>query len=123
MNVAITGASGMIGKRLRKRLVEAGHTALPIPRAADDSALAEILAPADVVVNLAGEPVAQRWTEAARKRIHDSRVEGTRRLGNALATPSASTSTRSHTAAAKSRSCSAMITVRSNDRTRSSSSS
>jgi uncharacterized protein (TIGR01777 family) len=78
----------MIGKRLRKRLVEAGHTALPIPRAADDSALAEILAPADVVVNLAGEPVAQRWTEAARKRIHDSRVEGTRRLVNALSTPS-----------------------------------
>ena len=84
MNVAITGASGMIGKRLRQRLAETGHTALPIPRAAGDSALAEILASADAVVHLAGEPVAQRWTEAAKKRIHDSRVEGTRRLVNAL---------------------------------------
>jgi uncharacterized protein (TIGR01777 family) len=37
---------------------------------------------------LAGEPVSQRWTEAAKKRIHDSRVEGTRRLVNALSTQS-----------------------------------
>lgn len=38
----------------------------------------------DAVVHLAGEPVAQRWTEDAKKRIADSRVEGTRRLINAL---------------------------------------
>jgi len=36
------------------------------------------------MVHLAGEPIAQRWTEAAKKRIYDSRVEGTRRLVNAL---------------------------------------
>jgi uncharacterized protein (TIGR01777 family) len=36
------------------------------------------------VVHLAGEPVAQWWTEAAKKRIHDSRVEGTRVLVNKL---------------------------------------
>jgi uncharacterized protein len=40
------------------------------------------------VVNLAGEPIAQRWTAAAKIRIYDSRVEGTRRLVNALATES-----------------------------------
>jgi uncharacterized protein len=84
MNVAITGASGMIGKRLRQRVVEAGQMALPISRAAGDSALAEILASADAIVHLAGEPVAQRWTDVAKKRIHDSRVEGTRHLVNAL---------------------------------------
>ena len=37
------------------------------------------------MVHLAGEPVSQRWTEAAKKRIHDSRVEGTRNLVTALA--------------------------------------
>jgi uncharacterized protein (TIGR01777 family) len=88
MNVAITGASGMIGKRLRERLEESGHTGSAIPRAAGDSALAEILASADAVVHLAGEPVAQRWTKAAKKRISDSRVEGTRRLVSALSSQS-----------------------------------
>ena len=88
MNVAITGASGMIGKRLRQRVVEAGQMALPISRAAGDSALAEILASADAIVHLAGEPVAQRWTDSAKKRIHDSRVEGTRHLVNAMSAQS-----------------------------------
>jgi uncharacterized protein (TIGR01777 family) len=84
VNVTITGASGFLGTRLRERLAEAGHTALPIPRAASDAVLAELLASTDAVVHLAGEPVAQRWTEAAKKRIIDSRVEGTRHLVNSL---------------------------------------
>jgi len=88
VNVAITGASGFLGTRLRERLIEAGHTARSIPRGASDAALAEMLASADAVVHLAGEPVAQRWTEAAKKRIYDSRVEGTRHLVNALSTQS-----------------------------------
>jgi uncharacterized protein (TIGR01777 family) len=88
MNVAITGASGMIGKRLRQRVVEAGQMALPISRAAGDSAIGEILASADAIVHLAGEPVAQRWNDAAKKRIHDSRVEGTRHLVNAMSSQS-----------------------------------
>lgn len=46
------------------------------------------LASADAVVHLAGEPVSQRWTAGAKRRIHDSRVEGTRRLVSALAAQS-----------------------------------
>jgi uncharacterized protein len=81
MNIAITGASGLIGARLRERVAEAGHTVLGISRDATPPAC-------DALVHLAGEPVSQRWTEAAKKRIHDSRVEGTRRLVNALSTQS-----------------------------------
>jgi uncharacterized protein len=77
MIIAITGARGMIGTRLRQKLEEAGHSALAIPRG---GAVPEC----DSIVNLAGEPVAQRWNEAAKQRIHDSRVEGTRALVNAL---------------------------------------
>jgi uncharacterized protein (TIGR01777 family) len=77
VNIAITGASGMIGKRLQQRLVEAGHTALAVPREAE-------VPTCDAIVHLAGEPIAQRWTEAAKKRIYDSRVERTRNLVNAL---------------------------------------
>ena len=39
----------------------------------------------DAVINLAGEPIAQRWTNAARERIRASRVEGTRSLVAAMA--------------------------------------
>ena len=39
---------------------------------------------ADAVIHLAGEPVSQRWTPAAKRRILESRVEGTRRLVEAL---------------------------------------
>ena len=39
----------------------------------------------DVVVHLAGEPVAGRWTAEKKRRITDSRVRGTRTLASALA--------------------------------------
>jgi uncharacterized protein len=71
----------MIGKRLQQRLAEAGHTAHAIPRGAT-------VPVCDAIVNLAGEQIAQRWTDSAKKRIYDSRVEGTRRLVNAFATQS-----------------------------------
>ena len=45
----------------------------------------EALREADAVIHLAGEPVAQRWNEAAKQRIRDSRVEGTRHLVEAIA--------------------------------------
>jgi uncharacterized protein len=89
VNVAITGAGGFIGKRLRERLASMGHTTRAISR--DElkfGMLGEPLASADAVVHLAGEPVAQRWSAAAKKRIHDSRVEGTRNLVKALASQS-----------------------------------
>jgi uncharacterized protein (TIGR01777 family) len=44
----------------------------------------EDFAGCDAVVSLAGEPVAQRWTTAARERIRGSRVEGTRSIVEAL---------------------------------------
>jgi uncharacterized protein (TIGR01777 family) len=84
MKIAITGASGMIGTALRERFDAAGHITQPVPRAANASELGQILASSEVVVHLAGEPVAQKWTEAAKKRIYDSRVEGTLRMVDAL---------------------------------------
>jgi uncharacterized protein (TIGR01777 family) len=41
---------------------------------------ADALSGRDAVVHLAGEPVAQRWSAAAKQRIHDSRQTGTRNL-------------------------------------------
>lgn len=52
--IAVTGASGFIGKNLVVRLGEVGHKAVPIARDLDIDALAEQLAEADFVVHLAG---------------------------------------------------------------------
>ena len=82
MNIAITGASGFLGRRLTHKLQARGHTVravslrlLPLPDA---------FAGCDAVVNLAGEKVAQRWSPEVRARIESSRVEGTRDLVAAL---------------------------------------
>jgi hypothetical protein len=83
MNITISGASGFIGRHLMKRLAEAGHAPRALSRHAPP---AESLREADVVIHLAGEPIAQRWTAEAKRRIRESRVAGTRSLVEALAT-------------------------------------
>jgi hypothetical protein len=85
VNVTVTGGSGFLGTRLTQRLLEAKHTVRAVSRKSMESGLFDDpLASADAVVHLAGEPVGQRWTEAVKKRIYDSRVEGTRHLVSAL---------------------------------------
>jgi len=82
MNIGLTGASGFIGCRVQQRLTADGHTvrAISVRTAPDAKALEGITA----VVHLAGEPAAQRWTAEARRKILESRREGTRRLVEAL---------------------------------------
>jgi uncharacterized protein (TIGR01777 family) len=103
MNITITGATGFIGRRLIDRLardrhqlhalsrrtnVKFGETAVWIskwdPMAEEPPE--ESVANADAIVHLAGEPVAQRWTPEVKKKILESRVQGTRRLVQALST-------------------------------------
>ena len=67
---------------MSQALSASGHSVNPLSRHSD---LQESLRGADVVVHLAGEPVAQRWTPEAKRRIRDSRVTGTRNLVQAMA--------------------------------------
>lgn len=96
MRVAITGATGLIGTALRASLAADGHEVRILtrsPRAAGEfrfDPAAGVLDPAalesaDAVVHLAGEPIAQRWTDTVRRRIRDSRVNGTRLVAAAIA--------------------------------------
>ena len=82
MKVVLTGASGFIGSQLARSLTAAGHEVRPVSLRGPLPPTA--LAGANAIVHLAGEPVAQRWTEAARDKIMRSRVEGTRALVAAM---------------------------------------
>jgi uncharacterized protein (TIGR01777 family) len=84
ISIALTGASGFIGRALSARLARAGHTVRPVSTRTPPSP--EALAGCGAVVHLAGEPIAQRWTRAVRERIRSSRVEGTRSLVAAMRT-------------------------------------
>ncbi len=74
MLIAVTGASGFLGRPLCRRLREAGHTVVPVSREPG------LLPHVDAVVHLAGESIAGRWTARRRREILASRVDGTRRL-------------------------------------------
>ena len=101
MTIVLTGASGSIGRRLLETLLAAGHTlrvltrrpglklppgvALSLWEPERGAPPPDALRDAEAVVHLAGEPVAQRWTPEAKRRILESRVAGTRRLVEGLA--------------------------------------
>ncbi len=84
--VGITGASGLIGTALTHVLSTGGHSPIGLARPSSDTLEPASLEGLQAVVHLAGEPIAGgQWTVERRRRIHDSRVEGTRLLGEALA--------------------------------------
>jgi uncharacterized protein (TIGR01777 family) len=96
--IAITGASGLVGKALVEALTKRGYEVLRLVRrtpkgpdevhwsVADGTIDAAGLEGVDGAVHLAGDNVASgRWTEAKKKSIRDSRVEGTQLLSRALA--------------------------------------
>lgn len=82
MTIAITGGSGLVGRHAAELLGGAGHEIRPV--STRGSVKSEDFAGCDAVVNLAGEPVSQRWTKKARERIRSSREQGTSRIVVAL---------------------------------------
>lgn len=110
-NVVVTGATGLIGRALvaQLRMADANVSVLardpPAARSlfldrsikpvavvrykADTDALSEdacdAIAQADVVINLAGEPVEDgRWTRERKQILWNSRVKGTGKIAHAL---------------------------------------
>src|SRR3954451_12101124 len=91
MNVTVTGASGLIGAKLVERLRARGDAVTTLSRRPasreavawrpeQEPAPAAALSGRDAVVHLAGENVAQRWSDDAKRRIRESRELGTRNL-------------------------------------------
>lgn len=80
MKIAVTGSGGLIGSELVPFLAASGHGVVRVPRgefAAADGC--------DAVVHLAGENIAGRWTAAKKRKIYESRQQGTQALCETLA--------------------------------------
>ena len=96
LKLAISGATGMVGRALTPFLLTGGHDVRRLTRRAEhpgdvdwsyeegriDAVKLDGL---DAVVHLAGENIAARWTERRKKRIWESRAIGTRFLCETLA--------------------------------------
>ena len=95
LTIAVTGSSGLVGTALSAFLSTGGHRVIrlvrhdpanPDERRWDPEYPAtDLLAGVDVVVHLAGESIAGRFTESHRRVIRDSRIEPTRRLAEVAA--------------------------------------
>ena len=108
MKIAITGATGLVGSRLVAQLKQQGHQILVFTRnpskaqkvfpAAAYSNLEIVqytpqesgnwqqrISGCDAVVNLAGEPIAERWSPQQKEAIKQSRQIVTRKLVEAIA--------------------------------------
>lgn len=84
MRVAVVGASGFIGRYLVAAIRARGDDVVTASLR-DPHSAAQRCAGADAVVNLAGEPVAQRWSTAVKERVKSSRVAAPRALIAAIA--------------------------------------
>ncbi len=105
MQILVTGATGLIGRRLIARLLARGDTVLPLSRKAlfpgafgpgscepllGDPTQAgpwlDTISTCEAVVHLAGEPIlGKRWNDAVLKELLDSRVNSTTLIAEALA--------------------------------------
>lgn len=102
MRVLLTGATGLIGQEIGRRLQARGDEVVALVRNPSREKLpfavrmhawshtvdvpSEAFDGVEAVIHLAGAPVAEgRWSETRKKIIFDSRVEGTQRLVRASA--------------------------------------
>jgi hypothetical protein len=103
MRIFVTGGTGFVGGALVKHLADLGHEIMVLTRSERTSDPRQTLvrpiagdptregpwqaaaAEADVVINLAGASIFERWTPETKKRIVDSRLMTTRNLVAAMA--------------------------------------
>ncbi len=103
MKVVISGATGFVGQVLVKQLFDSGHEVSILTRNVAKAAISlgskcsyhqwddmEALPPqsafegCDCVINLMGETISKRWDEQQKKKMQLSRINGTRRLVEAV---------------------------------------
>jgi hypothetical protein len=90
VRVAVTGGTGTIGREVVRQLRERGDEVVAVSRNPASAGMEAMgwdaldLSGFDGVINLAGSPLDQRWTDENKRKIRDSRIDSTRRVVEAL---------------------------------------
>ncbi len=90
MKVLVTGISGLIGSAMARELRVQGHEVIGVSRSPSPESVGwqqvnpTLMNDVDAVMNLAGETVAGRWTDAKKRRLLDSRLETTKLVAAAV---------------------------------------
>jgi hypothetical protein len=90
MKVLVTGISGLIGSAVASELRVQGHEVIGVSRSPSPESVGwqqvnpTLMNDVDAVMNLAGETVAGRWTDAKKRRLLDSRLETTKLVAAAV---------------------------------------
>jgi hypothetical protein len=99
LKIAVTGSTGLVGKRITAELEAAGHQVVKLVRRVrnsenefswnpeTDKIDAKAFEGVDAVIHLAGENIAsKRWSSEQKMKIKQSRVNGTKLISGTLAT-------------------------------------
>ena len=90
MKVLVTGISGLIGSAMASELRVQGHEVIGVSRLPSAESVGwqqvnpTLMNDVDAVMNLAGETIAGRWTDAKKRRLLDSRLETTKLVAAAV---------------------------------------
>ncbi len=85
MRIVVTGATGFIGSALSESLRAAGHEVVALSRSGSPGTVrwdpprrtTEVDGAVDAIIHLAGESIGGRWTTSKKRKLLDSRLDGT----------------------------------------------
>ncbi len=101
MNFFVTGGTGFIGKRLTKALADEGHNLTILTRSLQGKTSTDqiqyvegdpkqpgswqkLVEKSDIIINLVGETIGQRWTDEVKIRLRESRILPTKNIVDAI---------------------------------------
>ncbi|MFA9372662.1 MAG: TIGR01777 family oxidoreductase [Poseidonibacter sp.] len=84
--IAISGASGFVGTNLKDYFTNLGYKVIPISRDIlnKKDKLEELINSSNIVINLAGANIINRWTDKYKKLLYSSRIDTTSKIVNAI---------------------------------------
>ncbi|RBQ32103.1 TIGR01777 family protein [Arcobacter sp. FW59] len=84
--IAISGASGFVGQNLTEFFSKHNYKVVSIKREIlkDNQKLDEIIQNIDILINLSGANIINRWSESYKKLLVSSRIETTKNLVNSI---------------------------------------
>lgn len=86
--IAISGASGFVGSSLNKYFSNLNYKVISISRDIlnNQEKLNEVISSSDIIINLAGANIINRWSESYKKLLYSSRIDTTSKIVNTINT-------------------------------------